>query len=525
MTSVEPIPGGRAAVRRARQGGNGSRRRQRARRWLRITAITTGATLVAGCGAGYLYYQHLNGNIRSGTKNLTDEQGARTAPNAKGQTPLNILMIGTDSRGSSENVALGGSADEASRPGLADVQMLLHVSADRSNASMISIPRDTMVDIPACRDEKGTKYPAVKHTAINEALARGGPGCVVGTWIGLTGLDIDHYMVVDFGGVVRMADAVGGVPVCVDRNMYDRYRPGHGGTGLKLPEGTTRVTGENALKWLRTRDAWGSDLGRTKAQHMYLSSMIRELKSGGRLTDPGQLMTLAEAATKSLTVDKPLADLKAIYDLGTDLRGVPTERTTTLTVPVVADPANPTAKLLLKQTEVKQIWRMLLADTPLDGKGAAAGQASAAPSPSPSPAASDGGAAPARSTIAVSVQNSSGTEGRAAEVRNALTAAGFAKASLTGNGTARDTTRLTYGAGHRAEAQAVAAALNLPADALVESGTSRTLGLSIGRDWTAGTAFTPAAAPTALPKSVDAETSDNDRSCMEVVPQGGLYTY
>lgn len=522
MTSAEPISGGRAAARRAQQGGNGPGPRGRGRRWLRFTAIATGVVLVAGCGAGYLYYQHLNGNIQGGDKNSSDARGARTAPNAKGQTPLNILMIGTDSRGSSENVALGGSADEASRPGLADVQMLLHVSADRSNASMISIPRDTMVPIPACHDDKGKNYPAVRHASINTALARGGPGCVVGTWIGLTGLDIDHYMMVDFSGVVRMADAIGGVPVCVDMNMYDRYRPGHGGTGLKLPAGTTRVQGEDALKWLRTRDAWGSDINRTKAQRMYLSSMIRELKAGGRLTDPGQLMSLAEAATKSLSVDEDIADLKKLYDLGTDLRGVPTERITTLTAPITEDPANPKAKVILKQPEAQQVWKLLLADAPLDDKGAPAA-ATAAPSPSAAPSTPAG--APARSGIAVTVQNASGATGRATQVQDALKAAGFTKADAISGGGSREATKLTYGAGRQAAAQAVAAALGLPASALVESGSSRTLALVIGADWPSGTAFTPAAAPTGLPESVDSETSDNDKSCMHVVSQGGLYTY
>ncbi|PBC79518.1 LytR family transcriptional attenuator [Streptomyces sp. TLI_235] len=523
MTSVEPIPGGRAAARRARQG-DGSQRRPRRRRWLRIVAITTGATVVAGCGAGYLYYQHLNGNIRAGTKNLTDEQGNRTAPDAKGRTPLNILMIGTDSRGSAENVALGGSADEASRPGLADVQMLLHVSADRTNASMISIPRDTMVTIPTCHDDKGKTYKSTTHTPINEALSRGGPGCVLGTWIGLTGLDIDHYMMVDFGGVVRMADAIGGVPVCVDRNMWDRYRPGHGGTDLKLPKGTTKVKGEDALKWLRTRDAWGSDIGRTKAQHMYLSSMTRELKASGRLSDPGQLMSLAEAATKSLSVDNDLADLKKLYDLGNELKQVPTERTTTLTVPVIADPQNPSAKLLLKQPDVQQIWKMLLADAPLDDKGPAAA-VSASPTPSAVPSPATGADAPAKSTVVVTVQNGTGVTNRAADIKKALVAAGFTKAATAPGGGARDTTRLTYGAGQLAKAQAVAATLGLPASALVEAGTSTTLSLVIGADWKSGTTFAPATAPTALPTSVESDTSDNDKNCMTVVPQGGLYTY
>lgn len=235
-TGPGALPGARTG---AGDRADGGRRRTRLRRRLLPVALALVLTLVAGCGSLYLYYRHLNGNLHAGSNNLSDAQGARSAPNAAGQTPLNILLIGTDSRGSAADVALGGSSADADRPGLADVQMLLHISADRQNASMISIPRDTMVAMPACHSEDGKQdYPAQKRIQINEALARGGPGCVVGTWIALTGLAIDHYMMVDFAGVVTMADAVGGVPVCVTMNMYDRQIPGVGGTGLKVPAGT-----------------------------------------------------------------------------------------------------------------------------------------------------------------------------------------------------------------------------------------------------------------------------------------------
>ncbi|MGW2399347.1 LCP family protein [Kitasatospora sp. NPDC001664] len=515
MTNVRTRPSeGRAASRQAAEQRRGGRR---VLRWL---ALGLAFLLLAACGGGYWYYQHLNGNFDSGERNLSDASGARTAPNAAGQTPINILMIGTDNRGSAKNIALGGSADDAGRPGLADVQMLLHVSADRSNASLISIPRDTLVTIPACRSEDGkTTKPSVRRTMINEALARGGPGCLLGTWQAITGLYIDHYMMIDFAGVVDMADAVGGVPVCVNMNLYDRYRKGHGGTDLKLAKGTHRIQGEQALQWLRTRDAWGDDIGRTKAQHLYLSSMVRELKSKGTLTDPGALLKLAETASKSISLDKDLADVKALLDLGTDLRKVPTERITTLTVPTVTATSDEN-RLELKEQDTRQIWDMLLADRPLDDKGPAP---SSSPTPSPTPSPSAGTAAP--STVAVTVQNSSGVERRAGDVRAALVAKGFTKAATTANGTARKTTQLEYPPQQSAEAQAVAAALGLPRTALHEGTAKSELLLSVGADWPSGTAFPVTAPPTQLPKSAEAVTADNDKNCMDVNPQGGLYTF
>ncbi|MFD0572029.1 LCP family protein [Kitasatospora gansuensis] len=429
MTDVQTRPtGGRAADRRAARKVRSGRRR-----WLRITALALGFVLVAGCGAGYWYYQHLNGNFQAGELNLSDVTGAKTAPNAAYQTPLNILLIGTDNRGSAANVDLGGGADDANRPGLADVQMLLHVSADRSNASLISIPRDTLVDIPACHSEDGkTNYPALRKTMINEALARGGPGCLVGTWQALTQVHIDHYMMVDFAGVASMATAVGGVPVCVNMNLWDRYQKGIGGTDLKLSKGTHYLEGADALKWLRVRDAWGDDIGRTKAQHMYLSAMVRELKAKGSLTDPGRLMSLAEAATKSLSVDKPLADIRKLYELGTELREVPTERITTLTVPVDSAKSDPD-RLELRQPDTDQIWKLLLADRPFDDKGpapSAAPQSPAPQSPAPTPTPDPTPSVPvAKGEIELTVQNASGTEGRAKEISTALGHLGFTGAT------------------------------------------------------------------------------------------------
>lgn len=118
--------------------------------------------------------------------------------------------------------------------------MLLHLSADRSNMSVISMPRDTLLKMPKCTDPDTKKvYPAtVGLVMTNISLGRGGPGCTVATWEKLTKIHIDHFMKIDFSGVVSMADAIGGVPVCVDANIYSKDSQGHG-SGLKLKKGTT----------------------------------------------------------------------------------------------------------------------------------------------------------------------------------------------------------------------------------------------------------------------------------------------
>lgn len=158
-------------------GGGGPARRQRRpgkRKVLRWSAATLSVLILATAGVGYLYYEHLNSNIQKGKRSTGDSKAQKTEANAAGQTPLNILLIGSDSRGSDANVALGGDKANRGNPPLGDVQMLLHVSADRKSAAVVSIPRDTRVDIPKCTDpDTGEKF-AATNAIINTSLARGG---------------------------------------------------------------------------------------------------------------------------------------------------------------------------------------------------------------------------------------------------------------------------------------------------------------------------------------------------------------
>lgn len=291
--------------------------------------------------------------------------------NSAGQTPLNILLIGSDARDSKANQKLGGAKETFGGPPLADVQMLLHVSADRSNMSVVSMPRDTMLKMPKCTDpETGKVYPAsTGNVQTNESLGRGGPGCTVATWYELTGITIDHFMMIDFAGVVSMADAIGGVPVCVQENVHSRNAEGKG-SGLKLEKGENVIQGEEALQWLRTRYGFedGSDLARTHAQHMYMNSMVRELRKGAKLTDPGKLMSLAEAATDALTVDKGLGGVKKLYDLAEELKQVPTNRITMATMPNVYGEGSESGRVFPKPGDAEQLFDMVRDDVPLDGK-------------------------------------------------------------------------------------------------------------------------------------------------------------
>ncbi|MET8644890.1 LCP family protein [Streptomyces sp. NPDC004074] len=492
-------------------GGRRDRRRKKPkRRALRWVAIVTTVAILGAAGAAYAYYQHLNANIRKDALNLGDSRAAQSKANAAGQTPLNILLLGSDSRASKENQRLGGARTDALRKPLADVQMLLHVSADRSNMTVVSVPRDTRLEIPKCTDpDDGHIYPASTQSTINTSLQHGGPGCTVATWESLTGIHIDHFMMIDFSGVVSMADAIGGVPVCVKSNIHDHK------SGLKLPRGTTTIKGQQALQWLRTRYGFedGTDIGRTHAQHMYMNSMVRQLKSGTKLTDPGALMGLADAATKALTVDTGLGTVKKLYDLGNDLKHVPTGRITMTTMPWRWDPEN--GAHVVPTPDAAKLFTLLRNDQPVDGKAAKkkADEQTAKPL--------------AAAEIPVTVRNGTGSpsqepvSGRARAVTDKLKALGYTQAKADSTPQPQSGTTITYtSADDKANALAVAKALKLPPTVVKRSSSVTHITLVVGADWTEGTTYPVADAQNkqvVLANSSALNASD-DSACMRVNP-------
>ncbi|KOU63066.1 transcriptional regulator [Streptomyces sp. MMG1533] len=493
---------------------------------MRWSATTLAVLILGTAGAGYLYYQHLNGNIEKGQRSSGDSKARKTEPNSAGQTPLNILLLGSDSRASDANVALGGGKDTRGNPPLADVQMLIHLSADRKSAAVVSIPRDTRVDIPACKDpDTGKTYPATNEI-INTTLGRGGAGCTLATWENLTGIYIDHWMTIDFAGVVSMADAIGGVEVCVNQNVWDRPLPGvPGGSGLKMTEGTKKVKGKQALQWLRTRHAWGSDPLRARAQHMYMNSMIRTLKSQNVFTDGGRLMDLAEAATNSLTVSEEIGTVKELYDLGMQLKTVPTDRITMTTMPTVEDTENAN-HLLPAGADAEKMWAMLRDDVPFDDKGAESDAKTASPASTASAGKTTDDPAAADDEIGVLVQNATRSStlgpvsGRARDIARELVGNGFAKATTDNSAAlAEARTLVRYPSAELAgDAQAVAKSLGIPVSSVQKSTDVLGVTVVVGADWRSGTAYPKEKTPKAgdLPSNSDAINGSDTGQCMDV---------
>ncbi|MFI9831840.1 LCP family protein [Streptomyces sp. NPDC051913] len=499
--------------------GRGGRGRRRSRRFLRWSAMVLAVVIVGTAGAGYLYYRHLNGNIKKDDLNIGDEKdrAAKTEANAAGQTPLNILLIGSDARDNAENQKLGGAKETYNTAPRADVQMLLHLSADRSNMSVVSMPRDTLLDIPKCTDPDNDKvYSALTSAMTNDSLGRGGPGCTVATWEKLTDIHIDHFIMVDFAGVVSMADAIGGVPVCVDANIYSHTRTGHG-SGLRLEEGTTPIKGKQALQWLRTRYGFedGTDIARAKAQHQYMNSMVRELRENATLSSPNKLRKLAETATEAVTVDDGLGTVTKLYDLSKELRKVPTKRITMTTMPwQYASDGN---RVVPKPEEAEKVFRLVREDIALDGKDKK--KTSTEDKTSDDPAAAD-------DKIAVQVQNGTRTStqaaasGRATDVTELLVGKGFTASEADSSVIlSEDKTLVRYpSADLEGDAQRVAKSLGIPMSSVKKSTEVSGVTLVVGADWRSGTKYKAAKEDDSLPESDDTFNGADTKACMHVDP-------
>ncbi|WP_249400094.1 LCP family protein [Streptomyces argyrophylli] len=509
-------PGGRAAARAASRarGGKGSRRARpvrRGRRVLKILGIGLSVLIVVTAGAGWWFYEHLNGNIHSVS---LDGKGGSEKADAFGRTPINILVMGSDGRTSATDCKLGGGcAKTGVQTGSnADVEMVLHISADRSNATVMSIPRDTMTKVPACQDSESGQSTNGYYGQINSALQYG-PACQVATVHQLTGIPIDHFVKLDFSGVVKMSDAVGGVSVCVSDDVYDTY------SHLKLSKGTHTLKGVAALEFVRSRHGFGdgSDLGRTVSQHIFLSAMIRKFKSAGTLTDPTAVYDLADAATKALTVDDGLGTVKKLISLADDVNKVPTRRITFTTMQTAPDPGD--SDRVVVGPGAKSLFATIANDQALtsgSGKKSAAASVTAK-------AKATASAVPAAG-IAVTVENGTAITGRASALATALTGQGFSPATTTANAPSpAGSTTLTYGTGEKAAARTVAKALGLPSSHLVQ-GTGSGLTLVIGGDWPSGTSYPggssapPPADTKAAVGGAHASTADQAKTCAKVSP-------
>jgi len=304
-------------------------------------------------GGAVVAYKHFEGNIAT-----TDFiPGARPTEEVKG--PINVLVMGSDTREGANGKGIGGDT-----PGLSDTTILLHLSANRQFAYGVSLPRDAMVQRPPCPRKNGNGIDPGGITQFNAAYAIGGPACTVKTVESLTGVRINHFVVVDFVGFRSMVNAINGVTVCVPTAVNDTV--GH----IQLPAGTYKVNGQQALDYVRVRHDLGAptgDIGRMKRQQTFISAMIKKVVSAGTLANPIRLLKFLNAATNSLTTDPGFANLKQLASLGSSLKNIGLDNIKFITVPWQPWPEDPNARVEWKP-EASQLWKLIRRDKPLNAE-------------------------------------------------------------------------------------------------------------------------------------------------------------
>jgi LCP family protein required for cell wall assembly len=257
------------------------------------------------------------------TVELAGPGGASAPPISALEGGANLLLVGSDSRQGQ------GDAFGDTEGNLNDVTMLLHISQDHSSATVVSFPRDMVVPIPSCPDPSGGSFDAMSAQPINVTLSYGGLPCTVLTVEALTGLTIPFAAEVQFDGVIEMSNALGGVPVCVADPIDDAY------TGVHLDAGMHTLQGMDALQFLRTRHGVGdgSDLGRISSQQVFLSSLVRTIKSDSTLGDITKLYGLASAAAGNMTLSKSLASPDALVSIALALKDISLDRVSFVAYP------------------------------------------------------------------------------------------------------------------------------------------------------------------------------------------------
>jgi LCP family protein required for cell wall assembly len=409
-------------------------RRRRRRRVLAWVGGVMAVILLGTAGTGLWLYWNLQGNIHH---EHADSSELGTNRPVKLNKSTNILLIGSDSRAGA-NSRYG--VDTGAR---SDTTILLHVSPNGDRAVAISFPRDSMVQIPACKKKKGSMTPP-QFGMINVAYAEAGAVCTWHTIESLTGVHIDHFVEVDFSGFKRVVDALGGVEICIPQPIVDPR------ADLALKAGRQIVKGDQALGYVRTRYVLGdgSDLDRIKRQQKFLASVAKKALDGNMLADPMRTYRFLSAATKSISTDDKLT-LNAMRKLAGSVKGMTTGKVRFVTVPTHAYPKDPN----------RVEWDMTQARPLFDAIGSDNNLPEAAPTPTPAAAPSQPvqAALPVPGDVKVTVLAATKAIGRQSADR--LATAGFKIAKVKVQKAETAETWISYGPGADRRAAAVAALL------------------------------------------------------------------
>lgn len=313
--------------------GQHERPRGFARRHKFLVGLAVVLALVAGSAAGFLYWaDHQIDNIPTVVVDAIQENEANDPIAAKeeNERPLNILLLGADQGEGAEQGENFASVEDELADGKwtpfshrSDTLMIAHISADRKDVQLVSIPRDTWVPVKGYPDDNG-------HAKINAAFAYGGPSLAVETVQDLTGIPIDHLAIIDWAGFKDLTTALGGIRVYIPETFYDTSQQ------IEWPQGWHEYEGQQALAYVRTRynlpDESG-DFGRIARQQNFMRATMSKLLSSGTMTNPIKLVKVINTITKYLTVDDTW-DKAEIRGLALSMRSLRSDDVEFLTAPL-----------------------------------------------------------------------------------------------------------------------------------------------------------------------------------------------
>ena len=314
-----------------------------------MLAVVAAVVIIAGAGfAGTVVAaaQKYDNNV-SRIDAFKPGTGQSPRPRPRVDGPLNFLVVGSDSRAKDSSNSREVAATGGQRT---DTIMLVHLQRDQKSGYVISIPRDTFVDIPQGPGWDGGK------AKINAAFQYGGVPLLVQTVEDFTQVRIDHVVVIDFHGIERVVDAVGGIDVNVTESVRDSQ------THATFTKGVNHLDGKHALEYVRQRYGLPEgDFDRIKRQHQFLFALLDKAGSTGTLTNPKKLDAFLDAATRSITVDKQLG----IVDLAFQLRSLRPGDFTFLTTPISGYDTDPTwgSILVPYRDKATELFSALSADT------------------------------------------------------------------------------------------------------------------------------------------------------------------
>ena len=474
--------------------------------WTRkFIAVASSMILVAtAIGGGVMFaINSLGKNI-----NIIDTSDLNNAnrPKAVEETdtsPINILIMGSDSRKGEGNTGYGDVQGQRS-----DTTLLVHVYEGRKSALVVSIPRDSYVTIPDCKNGKGT-VTKTSTQKFNAAFAIGGPVCTIKTVEALTNVRVDKFVVVDFNAFKKIVDAIGGVEICLTSAVSDPIVAGGGGTDLNLPAGYSTLNGDQALQFVRARENLGdgSDLSRIERQQAFMGAMVRDMTKKGVLTNPSMVYQILSAITQSLSTNNEWASVNTLQEFALSLGNLKPSNITMVTTPnKIIENGN-----VAWTEEATQMWAAIASDQQWPPTPAPV-------TPSPTPTVTP---LPAPSQVTVLVLNGTSTAGKARSAATSLKALGF-NVSDYGNSSSRPaTTEIRYSAANELQAKALAAAIGLGTlvpDETVTTGVT----LILGKDWTTTTATPTAIAtptktptPTPTPSVTTGTVSAGDTGCID----------